>query len=375
MWELIPIFIFSCALSFISHSNSVYNEKTGEYKKIDKVVYALLVLCIVFFVGLRTRFNDTRNYLDSYNSIPKNVNIFYKVNFLKPGENPGFWLLQNIIHNLGFSGQDFLLFFSFISLVPTLWFIHKHSNNIVLSIFLTFTVGIITLNAAAIKQSCAMGLGLIAIDAYLNKKKIKFILWILIGVTIHPYVLMFAIAPVLTFKPWGEKTFVLLIVFAIAGFAMQVLVNTILEVTSMLGEEYVTSSFLREGVNPFRVLVALAPSLLSYIVSKSGGYTENTKEQNLYANFTMLNGLIMFLALFGTANYFGRLAHYFLPFVVISIPYMLSCLKDKDRVVFGFIIVFAYLFYFWYENIHGGLGTFDDYFDRINIFEYLKQLI
>ena len=373
MWELTPIFLLSCALGFASHSLSTYDYTSKKYAKKDKIIYILLIVCMVLFIGLRTRYNDTSNYLESYNRISGKASIFNKANFLKLGGNPGFWLLQNIIHKWGFSGQDFLLFFSCLSLIPTLWFIHKRSNNIVLSIFLTFTVGLVTLNAAAIKQCCAMAFGLIAVDAYLDKKYIRAVVWLLIGATFHPYILMFATAPLLTFKPWGKKTGILLIVFAIAGTTMQILVNTILNVTTMMGEEYNSSSFTGEGVNFLRVLVALAPSALSYIVAKEGGYTEETKEQNLYINFTMLNGLVMFLALFGTANYFGRLAHYFLPFVVISIPYMLSCLKKDNKLLVGSIVVFAYLFYFWYEKSYGGMGSFDNYFDRITIFEYLQK--
>lgn len=375
MWEIIPIFLLSCALSFASHSNSTYDRALKKYTKKENIIYILMMFCLVLFIGLRTRYNDTYNYLESYNRIPKNVDIFNKVNFLQLGSNPGFWLLQNIIHNLGFSGQDFLLFFSCLSLGPTLWFIHKRSNNIILSIFLTFTVGFITLNAAAIKQCCAMAFGLIAVDAYLNKKYIRAVVWLLIGTTFHPYILMFAIAPLLTFKPWGKETVILFIAFAIAGAAMQILINTILDVTTLLGEEYVSSSFTGESVNFLRVVVALAPSALSFIIAKRGGYTKETKEQNLYINFTMLNGLVMFLALFGTANYFGRLAHYFLPFVAISIPYMLSCLKKNDKLLVGMIVVFAYLFYFWYGNSYGGVGAFDNYFDRITIFQYFKQII
>lgn len=374
MWELIPIFLISCALGIVSHSYSTYDNTLQKYTKKDKIIYILLTICIVLFIGLRTRYNDTSNYLQSYSLIPEGVSIFNKVDFLKLGGNPGFWLLQNIIHNCGFSGQDFLLFFSCLSIIPTLWFIHKHSNNIILSIFLTFTVGIVTLNAAAIKQCCAMAFGLIAVDAYLNKKYIKAIIFLLIAATFHPYVLMFAIAPLLTFKPWGKKTGILFVAFVVAGFSMQILINTILDVTTLLGEEYVFDSFTGEGVNFLRVLVTLAPTVLSFFVVKNGGYTEETKEQNLYINFTMLNGFVMFLALFGTANYFGRLAHYFLPFVIISIPYMLSCLKKTDKILVGSIIVFAYSFYFVYENIYGGLGSFDNCFDRINIFEYLQQI-
>lgn len=375
MWELIPIFLLSCALSFASHSNSTYDRALKKYTKKENVIYILMMFCMVLFIGLRTRYNDTYNYLESYNRIPKNVDIFNKVNFLQLGSNPGFWLLQNIIHNLGFNGQDFLLFFSFVSLFPTLWFIHKHSNNIVLSIFLTFTLSIVTLNAAAIKQCCAMSFGLISIDYFLNKRYKSSIVFLLIGATFHPYVLMFAIAPFLTFRPWGKKTILMLIIFAVAGVSMQILINTILDVTTLLGEEYHAGSFQGEGVNPIRVLVALAPMMLSFLVTKNKGYTDETKEQNLFINLTMLNGLIMFLALFGTANYFGRLAHYFLPFVTISVPYMLSCFNKNDKILLGTVIICAYIFFFWYGNMRGGLGRFDDYFDRITIFQYFKQII
>lgn len=375
MWEIIPIFITSCLLAFISHAGSTYDSLSKKYIKKERVLYAIMAICVIFFIGLRTRLNDTANYLQSYNRIPENASLFYKVNFLKLGSNPGFWLLQNTMHRLGFSGQDFLLAFAFLSLGPILWFVHKYSNNIFVSVFLIFTASIVTLNCGAIKQFTAMALGLIALDRMLNKKYCRFVLWLIIASTIHPYILMFALAPLLTFKPWGKKTYILLIIFVIAGIAMQILVNTILDVTTMLGEEYTEESFTGAGVNPLRVVVALAPMILSIFVARYGGYSEESKEQNLFINLTMLNGLIMFLALFGTANYFGRLAHYFLPFVTLSVPYMLSCFRKEEKLLVGIIVIFGYLFFFWYGNVYGGVGAFDDYFDRINIFEYLKQIL
>ena len=139
MWEIIPIFIVSCMLAFVSHADSTYNSLTKKYVKKEKLLYAILAICVIFFVGLRTRLNDTTNYLSTYNYIPENASLFYKVDFLKLGSNPGFWLIQNIIHKLGFSGQDFLLLFSFLSLGPIFWFVRKHSNNVFISVFLSFS--------------------------------------------------------------------------------------------------------------------------------------------------------------------------------------------------------------------------------------------
>lgn len=89
-------------------------------------------------------------------------------------------------------------------------------------------------------------------------------------------------------------------------------------------------------------------------------------------NLTMLNGAIMFVGLFGTANYFGRLANYFLIFQSLSLPWMLKKIGGKDSRVLAMLMVLGYLAYFYYANVIA--IPFDRDFARLTVSEYFAQL-
>lgn len=87
-------------------------------------------------------------------------------------------------------------------------------------------------------------------------------------------------------------------------------------------------------------------------------------------NLTMLNGTIMFVGLFGTANYFARLANYFLIFQSLSLPWMLKKIGGRDGRILKILMVAGYLVYFCYENAIN--RPFDQDFARLSLSEYLN---
>lgn len=375
MTEILPVFISSVILCWFSHMFSKYNPRINDYEQKEKLFYVIAGILMILFVGLRTRYNDTSNYISSYvYLVDENGTMWDKVHYNSLGSNPSFVLVRNILKQHGFSNQSFLLFFAVITWIPYLWFTKKYSNNIVLSIYLMFTVGVFAFTCAAIKQCLAIGFGLLGIDAFIKNKKFWFVFWIIVGATFHPYVLMFLIAPFITFKPWTRKTYYMLGIFAVMGVALQLLVGRIVDITSMMGEEYTADSFSGAGVNPFRAAVCLVPVVLSFVVRKNIDEDYYDKKNSLLLHLTFLNGLIMFLALFGTANYFGRLANYFLIFSVISIPWLLKYVDQRYRSFVFVAAVVLYFIYFYYESINGGVATFNQMYDRISLKEYLQSL-
>lgn len=52
------------------------------------------------------------------------------------------------------------------------------------------------------------------------------------------------------------------------------------------------------------------PTALSFIL-KDKLINDGSRAENLFINLSMINAEIMFLGLFGTANYFARLANFF----------------------------------------------------------------
>lgn len=154
-----------------------------------------------------------------------------------------------------------------------------------------------------------------------------------------------------------------------AGFLLRPLLGMIVNITTRLGEEYTISEFTGEGVNIFRVLVCNVPLVLSCIYRKKL-FADSSETENLMVNLTMLNGAIMFVGLFGTANYFARLANYFLIFQSLSLPWMLKKIGGRDRRTLKILMVAGYLVYFCYENAIN--QPFDQDFARLSLSEYLN---
>ena len=375
MTEILPIFIVSCTLAWFSNVFSSYDDYHYRYIKKEKIFFTICVFLIIIFVGMRTQYNDTLNYLQSYTIVlPDDPSLFYRVNFSDIGDNPGFRLIQNVLKKNNFSEQSFILFFSVITYIPLAKFIDKYSHDRFFTIYLLFTLGYVTFTLAAIKQVLAISIGLIALDKYLEKKYIRSVLWILIAITIHPYVGLFILAPFLTYKPWTKKTGWLLGIFFVVGISLQFFLGGIINITSMMGEEYTVEMFSGEGVNPFRVIVSLVPLALSYFVRNNIREEEYNETTNIFINFSMLNGLIMFIALFGTANYFGRLSHYFLIFSIIMIPFLLKHVDERCRSLVIIVALVCYFGYFYYQNVYGGAGNFNLCYDKVSFFDYIKTL-
>ena len=87
-------------------------------------------------------------------------------------------------------------------------------------------------------------------------------------------------------------------------------------------------------------------------------------------NLTMLNGAIMVVGLLGTANYFARLANYFLIFQSLSLPWMLKKIGGRDGRMLTILMVLGFAAYFYYANAIN--QPFDRDFARLSAAEYMK---
>lgn len=371
MSELIPITVASIVLSILSHLSSEYDPIRGRYGRKDRFWFLVMAISMILFVGLRTGYNDTGTYQLIYNSIPKDIAPLDGINWLKLGDNPGFHVTNRVLVRLGFSTQSFLMFYAAVTLGIYLWFFRKYTSNLPFSIFLFVTFCGYTFTLAAIKQCISMALCLVATDRAIRRKYISFVLWVLLGSLYHPYALMYLVVPLLTFRPWSTATLVIITLFVVAGATMGRLLGTILDVTLLLGENYDAASFTGEGVNPFRLAAITVPIFLSLLV-KNQIAAKKDRVQNLMVNLAMLNGEIMFLALFGTANYFARLANYFIPFQAVAIPWLLSHFNKDSKKPVTICAVICYALFFIYSNaIH---ESFDYHFYSITLWEYLQSL-
>ena len=359
-------------MAVLSHLRSGYDPIDGVYRHKARLFYAALSVALIALGGVRTFYNDTSTYLVGYEQLREFPERYQNLDRLKLGDNPGFIFTQGILLRLNASNQTFLMVFSIFTVGTTLWFYHKYSCYLWLSILMFLSISGYTFHMAAIKQCTAMAFCLIATDRAINKKYIMFVFLVLLGSLFHPYALMYLIVPFLFFRPWSKATLFMIAIFAAAGFGMELLIGTILNVTDMLGEHYNAASFVGEGVNPFRLLIVSVPAVLAFLVKDQIG-EQKEKNQYLLVNLAMLNAEIMFVALFGTANYFARLANYFLPFQALAIPWLLKLFDQRGRRSMMFLAVLGYSLYFIYSQaVH---ESFDSCYYGITFWDYLSGLL
>lgn len=369
MSELVPVIVIILALALFSDLFSKKDPMKNRYVYQEKFLWIIIIFVVFIFAGLRESYNDTFAYLHSYDITSKNIDL--KSIDWSFGNNPGFSLLQMVMKHFGFSRNAFIMLYSAVTYSIYIWFIHKYSTDFLMSMFL-FVCLVFTFPLAAIKQCVAVAFCLIAVDKAINKKWFWFIFWIFIAETFHAYSFLYLIVPLLFFVPWQDKrTIYWVLIFLVSGLMLKPLLGTVLNVTDMLGEEYTVDSFSGEGVNPLRVLVCLVPLVMSFILRKKVNSPEYevTRAEGLCMNLSFLNGEIMFVGLFGTANYFARLANYFYIFPIIALPRLFNMVAPKWRLPLKIVAVICYALFFYYE-INIVRGHFDDGFRRILLSEF-----
>ena len=330
-----------------------------------------LILLLGFFCGLRTWGNDTVTYMQVFDQLPTWDGFLAQGNF-KFSEGIGFLASVSLIKTLGLTMQDYLMVFAFATIIPYVLFVRRFSVNMVFGVFLLFATDMYTFSLAAMKQTMATGLCLAGLPMLLDGKKIRYILMVGLASLFHPYALIYLIAPLVMFQPWKGKTVVMTVIFVAAGFLLDSLIGTVLDITTAMGAEYTEAEMMGAGVNIFRVLVSFVPMILACFFGSSL-FERADKKVWLMFNLSMLNALIMFVGLFGTANYFARMANYFLPAQVVILPWMIYSAHPSDRRWMIPCTVIGYTGYFFYEN--NVIRPFDTGYSHMQFWDYVLDLL
>ena len=368
MGELWIVLAVSCGLAFLSEKYTfAWNGRPSKFLNTSIVI--LLILYLSLFAGLRTSYNDTYTYMSSYQAMQPFPDILTGFSW-KLGDNPGFVLLNSLMKASGFSAQTFVLFYSTLFVASTVSFLKRYSSSFTLSIFLFICAHGYLFSLAAMKQCASIAVGIMAIPFMLKRKWIRFTAIILLAATFHPYVLLFLLIPLLRFRPWTAKTWILLAVTLGTGLFLPQIIGTVIDAAALLGDGYDANNFMGEGVNIFRVLVASVPVFLTLVFRQSVPDKQIEEQRNTFINCSFIYASIMFVGLVGTANYFGRLASYFILFPALVLPSIIKGLPVKDRRCLEILMILCYLAFFYYGNAIN--GSFEDEFSRMTLWRYLR---
>lgn len=367
LWFLL---FWAMLLSFaISYRDRRLCQSEDSTRRYDRAFTLLLILLLGVFCGLRTWYNDTVTYTQIYNQTPT-LDVFLRNNTSTYAQGIGFAYVNSLMKTLGFSTQDYLMSYSMVTVFCYVRFVRKNTDNFPLAVFLMFTTGFYTFTFAAIKQCMATAICLFGMDFLMQKKSVPYVLTVAIASLFHPYAIVYLLLLLMDFRPLTWKTYLYIGVFVVIGFGLNRIIGTIVDVTTVIGADYDMTSFVGEGVNIFRVLVCFVPLVLSFVCGWKL-FANSTRTENILFNMAMLNALIMFVGLFGTANYFARLANYFLPAQVVVLPWMLKKIAKQDRQILTVLCVVGYTGYFMYGNLVQ--SVFDNCFAQITLWRYISS--
>lgn len=375
MKTLIPILAISLLLAFLSQQRSLRRVNSldrVEYVCKDSFFFFLMAFAMAFFVGLRTRGNDTGTYRQMYEAMQPGADPIGLLLSTKLASSPGLNWLTAVLRNAGASTQDYFMVCALFTVLTYHWFLRKYTTDIWLSVFYFITMGVYTFTMAAIKQTMAVAFLMLATDAAIEKKWLKYAFWMVVAELFHPYAFIYLVVPFLSFRPWSSRTVLLLAGTLVMALSLNRFMGSIGDLTDALGFDYGENEFSGAGVNVFRVIVVWVPLVLSYISRKQLHDTQN-RVQNMIINLSMMNSVIMFIGLFGTANYFARLANYFLIFQCLALPMILQQFTASSERQLRLLSEAGFLGYFYYAEAIAN-GSFDVNYSFISAADFFRQL-
>ena len=309
-------------------------------------------LCIVFVMGLRSRFAgspDTNNNCKLFESIQiSNIGL---LDFIKSrsegnslllsefGYSVFVWLLANI-----FPSAQWLIFtIALITTVCTLRFIYKHSEDIVVSIVMFLCLGLFSFNMNGLRQCIAMSICLIAYDFIKEKKFVPFAILIIVAMSFHKSAVIFGFSYLFyKFKPnlYYTALFVA-ILLVITIFAD----NISLMYDNIVGQDYSSGESFETGgiVVVLIYLLTLGTALL---------FNKKLTDQDVYFIFLMsLMGLSLYVIRFISTQMYERISYYFNYYILLLLPSTIARFDGKSKILINSIIIILSIALFAYRLI------------------------
>ena len=361
--------VYPVDLNYIARQNGKNNYI---WRKSD-VYMVIIIVWMTCFSFLRTKYNDTGNYIGGFLSAQSVEEGFANGTFTDWSGNPLSMLYRSVIREITDNYHIYFFFPAFISSFAVVKLCKNFSVNPAFSLVVFYSIGTYVMYIAALKQCLAMFFLLMALPYALEKKYVKFYILTFVAVLFHTHAFMFFIIPLLTRKPWSKVTWIMLgcVLFAMATY--KVTLGAFMEYAQSLGA-FVAEDEVFDGhqINVIRVLVYWVPAVFSFIFREKL-FSDSSKTEDLFANISITSALILTIGLVEGANLYARMAGYFEIATAITLPWMITKLFSKQSVRFVFVIAMALYFgYFFYE--FAVVKDFGNNYAAISLREFLANL-
>lgn len=337
----------------------------------------IFVIIVIFWLSafsfLRTSYNDTANYIGTFNSAQTVAEGIANGTFTDWTGNPWSMLYRSLMRELTDNYHIYFLIPAVLSSFAAVKLFKRYSVNPAFSLLIFFSLGTYIMYMAALKQCLAMFFLLLALPYALDKKYIRFYLLVFVAILFHTHAFMFAIVPLLLEKPWGKVTWALLGATIFAMLTYDYTLGAFMEYAQSIGA-LVDEGELFDGhsINVLRVLVYWIPALLALFFRRRL-FTDSTKEENLFVNMSIVSAFILTLGLVQAANLFARMAGYFEIATAIALPWIIKKLFTKQSA--QLVTILACILYFGYFMFEFTVSKdFGSDYSAISLWQFIISL-
>lgn len=195
--------------------------------------------------------------------------------------------------------------------------VFKHSPSPWISYLIWNCFGFYSFGFSALKQSFAMGFILLAFSAIMEKKPVKFIIFVVIAGFIHFPAFIFLPAYIIASRKITYKNAIIYIVIAILIFALR---NDIVELSSDF--YYEDKNFVSSGRISGRFLMLCLIIIAGVFIKGVDGIKFST-----VLSIVAIGTIIQLFSSFD--NVFTRLADYYLQMLIVFIPMIFTDFEDE----------------------------------------------
>ena len=381
MWQLILLYWGCVFLMYLSQvyypvETQLQGHQSGKHhfmRKKSDIFVIIVIFWLSAFSFLRTSYNDTANYIGTFNSAQTVAEGIANGTFTDWTGNPWSMLYRSLMRELTDNYHIYFLIPAVLSSFAAVKLFKRYSVNPAFSLLIFFSLGTYIMYMAALKQCLAMFFLLLALPYALDKKYIRFYLLVFIAILFHTHAFMFAIVPLLLEKPWGKVTWALLGATIFAMLTYDYTLGAFMEYAQSIGA-LVDEGELFDGhsINVLRVLVYWIPALLALFFRRRL-FTDSTKEENLFVNMSIVSAFILTLGLVQAANLFARMAGYFEIATAIALPWNIKKLFTKQSA--QLVTILACILYFGYFMFEFTVSKdFGSDYSAISLWQFIISL-
>ena len=295
-----------------------------------------LIICgivLVLFMGLRSQYVGSADSSHYYAMMERAIargswQEYYDADYVEAGFQFFVYCLSRVFD----SSQMLLFITSLIFVVAALYCIYKNSQNVVMSIVMYITLGLMQFDMQGMRQALAMAICMFAFEFVKKKKLIPFVLLVVLATQLHRtafvFIAIYFIA-MLSYNWWS-----LLLLAAGSGVVFYFADSIMAFANDIFETEYAytidSGGFVATAI--YILIVFLAMIFNKKIKSETDDKTQTT------IMFLTIVGMVSYIMRYVGVGIAERISYYFMFGQILLLPNTTSNLKIEFRTVINIAV-------------------------------------